>query len=386
MVEGQQGQVPDGSARARDGAHDSGQARARDPARGHRAERAAVRRGARARLDRRARSRARRFAPVRREAALRRRGEPEDLQLAARAEPAHPGAPDPLDGAGGRLESAHRGGRARLRGAGASRAQESPAPAAARAARRRAACGDLRVPAVALRPHAAAGQGAADHGRGAALQRLARAEHGSLYAPADGGVVRVLRRSAPRLGAAARLCLARHLVAVRQSAQPAAARRDVRRRLPFPGAALPPLPASNHRAGGAGLRQAPAGVLMHALPLLRHDPPAVFACRDGLRVTAPEFLADPTRLPVALPERPYVGNLFSYRYRFAVGLAAALLRRQTTLMPPNQTPDFLERLQRAYADLYRLTDDLLDAAAAAAAKAPGAGPRVPADQLAALLV
>jgi acyl-coenzyme A synthetase/AMP-(fatty) acid ligase len=122
---------------------------------------------------------------------------------------------------------------------------------------------------------------------------------------------------------------------------------------------------------------------MHALPLLRHDPAALFACRDGLRVTAREFLADAARLAGALPERRYVVNLCSDRYRFAVGFAAALLRRQTTLMPPNQTPDFLERLQRAYPDLYRLTDDLLDAAAAA--KEPGAVPQIPADHVAAIL-
>ena len=122
---------------------------------------------------------------------------------------------------------------------------------------------------------------------------------------------------------------------------------------------------------------------MHGLPLVRHDPAAVFACRDGVRVTACEFLADATRVAAALPERRHVVNLCSDRYRFVVGFAAALLRRHTTLMPPNQTPDFLARLERAYPDLYRLTDALLDAPATA--QACGALPEIPVDHVAAIL-
>ena len=39
-----------------------------------------------------------------------------------------------------------------------------------------------------------------------------------------------------------------------------------------------------------------------------------------------------------LPPRGHVVNLCRDRYRFAVGFAAALCRRQVTLLPPNDTP------------------------------------------------
>jgi acyl-coenzyme A synthetase/AMP-(fatty) acid ligase len=44
------------------------------------------------------------------------------------------------------------------------------------------------------------------------------------------------------------------------------------------------------------------------------------------------------------------------RYRFAVGFAAALVRGQTSLLPPNYTADFVSRLATRYPDLYCLTD------------------------------
>ena len=123
---------------------------------------------------------------------------------------------------------------------------------------------------------------------------------------------------------------------------------------------------------------------MQALPLVRHDPAAVFAWREGCAVTARQFLCDAARLAAALPGRRHVINLCSDRYRFAVGFAASLLRRQTTLMPPNQTPDFLARLQLGYPDIYQLTDDLV-ADNSAAADAPGDVPAIAADHVAAIM-
>lgn len=49
-------------------------------------------------------------------------------------------------------------------------------------------------------------------------------------------------------------------------------------------------------------------------------------------------------------------NLSADRYRFAVGLGAALLRGQTSLLPPNFTPDMVERLRTMFPGIYALTD------------------------------
>ena len=123
---------------------------------------------------------------------------------------------------------------------------------------------------------------------------------------------------------------------------------------------------------------------MQALPLVRHDPAAVFAWREGQAVTARQFVCDAARLAAALPACRHVINLCSDRYRFAVSFAASLLRGQTTLMPPNQTRDFLARLQRDYPDIYQLTDDLV-ADNSAAADAAGEVPVIAADHVAAIM-
>jgi acyl-coenzyme A synthetase/AMP-(fatty) acid ligase len=49
-------------------------------------------------------------------------------------------------------------------------------------------------------------------------------------------------------------------------------------------------------------------------------------------------------------------NLCGDRYRFAVGLAAALMRDQVSLLPPAHTPQLLRSLQQGYAGLYALSD------------------------------
>jgi len=71
-----------------------------------------------------------------------------------------------------------------------------------------------------------------------------------------------------------------------------------------------------------------------------------------------EFLRDVVQLAEALPSRRYLVNLCSDRYRFAVGLAAALLRDQVSLLPPAHTPELLRTLQQSYAGLYALSDGI----------------------------
>ena len=106
-----------------------------------------------------------------------------------------------------------------------------------------------------------------------------------------------------------------------------------------------------------------------ALPLVRgFSPGAAFAYRDRHAVTVEAFLGDAAQLAGMLPERQHILNLCTDRYRFAVGFAAALLRRQTCLLPPNETPDVIARLVSQYPDAYCLHD---------LAQAPAALPAVP---------
>jgi acyl-coenzyme A synthetase/AMP-(fatty) acid ligase len=82
----------------------------------------------------------------------------------------------------------------------------------------------------------------------------------------------------------------------------------------------------------------------------------VFAYREGQAIGVGEFLRDAARLAAELPERRHVLNLYADRYRFAVGFAAALLRQQVSLLPPNVTPDLIGRLVAQYPDVYCLSD------------------------------
>jgi len=96
---------------------------------------------------------------------------------------------------------------------------------------------------------------------------------------------------------------------------------------------------------------------MASAPLVRgFGAAAAFAYRKGLCISVERFLADAARLAAALPDRSYLLNLCTDRYHFAVGFAAALLRRQVTLLPPNETPDLIERLVSQYPGLHCLSD------------------------------
>ncbi len=96
---------------------------------------------------------------------------------------------------------------------------------------------------------------------------------------------------------------------------------------------------------------------MADFPLVRnHETGTVFAYFDRRPVTSAQFLKHVSQLAGTLPGRRYVINLCSDRYRFAVGFAAALLRGQVSLLPPNTAPDFIERLKHDYPDAYCLTD------------------------------
>jgi len=97
---------------------------------------------------------------------------------------------------------------------------------------------------------------------------------------------------------------------------------------------------------------------MDTLPLVLHkDMRSVFAYRGGQTILLGQYLNDVVELAQRLPHKRHILNLCTDRYRFAVGFAAALLRGQVSLLPPNYTPSFIQRLLQSHPDLYCLADD-----------------------------
>jgi acyl-coenzyme A synthetase/AMP-(fatty) acid ligase len=73
-------------------------------------------------------------------------------------------------------------------------------------------------------------------------------------------------------------------------------------------------------------------------------------------VEAIRFLADVEALAQSLPDRKHVVNRIADRYYFTVGFAAAMVRKQLTLLPPNDTLEMMHQLSAQYPDTYCLTD------------------------------
>ncbi len=83
---------------------------------------------------------------------------------------------------------------------------------------------------------------------------------------------------------------------------------------------------------------------------------APLAWRDGEPLKRRQYLADVQALAARLPAEGPMLNASADRYGFAVGLGAAMLRGQSTLMPPNHTPDTVARLRGRFPGTYGLTD------------------------------
>ncbi|MFO1270628.1 MAG: AMP-binding protein [Rubrivivax sp.] len=92
------------------------------------------------------------------------------------------------------------------------------------------------------------------------------------------------------------------------------------------------------------------------LPLLAaRDLAAPIAWRAGRALSGARFLGAAQALAERLPAGGRPVNLCHDRLHFALGLAAALLRGQTSLMPPNALPETLSRLPEGAAP-YALVD------------------------------
>jgi len=87
-----------------------------------------------------------------------------------------------------------------------------------------------------------------------------------------------------------------------------------------------------------------------------YQPHHTVAWYNGKCMSASMVLSHVRFMCDQLPHKRYVVNMCQDRYGFLIGLAAALCRNQTTLLPPNQSPEILEQLTHEYPDCYFLTD------------------------------
>jgi acyl-coenzyme A synthetase/AMP-(fatty) acid ligase len=92
------------------------------------------------------------------------------------------------------------------------------------------------------------------------------------------------------------------------------------------------------------------------LPLTTHGADEVIAWRAAGPVTTRQFLADVLRLADRLPADGNMLNACEDRYRFMVGLAAALVAGKLNLLPASLSAETLRQLNASHAGLFCLHD------------------------------
>ena len=83
----------------------------------------------------------------------------------------------------------------------------------------------------------------------------------------------------------------------------------------------------------------------------------MLAYRAGTPILVRQFLADVARVGAALAAGGSVLNVCADRYRFAVGLAAALAAGKVSLLPSTRTPEVIAHLKGFAPDAFCLTDE-----------------------------
>ncbi|MFZ3084856.1 MAG: AMP-binding protein [Rhodoferax ferrireducens] len=140
---------------------------------------------------------------------------------------------------------------------------------------------------------------------------------------------------------------------------------------------------------------------MSSFPLVTHPHAQdILAYGPAGPITVAHFLADVRQLAADLPAGRHVLNVCVDRYRFAVGVAAALLADKISLLPPTLTIEMMRQVEHFASDVFCLVDqpqafDLpqfawagapaVDAAAADAASATYEVPEIPAARTAAIV-
>ena len=96
---------------------------------------------------------------------------------------------------------------------------------------------------------------------------------------------------------------------------------------------------------------------MTTLPLLSHpSPDSIVAWRADGAVTRSQFLAEVRQLVARFPVGAHLLNLCSDRYRFSVGLAAAIVAGKTCLLPSSHAPEVIRQIKTFAPDVFGLSD------------------------------
>lgn len=96
---------------------------------------------------------------------------------------------------------------------------------------------------------------------------------------------------------------------------------------------------------------------MNSFPLVSHSSLAqTLAWSAGEPITVEKFLADVAALAKLFPAGQHILNVCHDRYRFTVGLAAAIVTGKVSLLPPTHTPEMVQQLRTFYADVFCLHD------------------------------
>ncbi len=97
---------------------------------------------------------------------------------------------------------------------------------------------------------------------------------------------------------------------------------------------------------------------MALLPLVSHTlPDSHIAKGNKGPVTLRQFLADVDELAAKLPSADHLLNVCEDRYRFSVGLAAAIVTGKISLLPSARTPEMVRQLKAFAPDVFCLTDN-----------------------------
>jgi acyl-coenzyme A synthetase/AMP-(fatty) acid ligase len=96
--------------------------------------------------------------------------------------------------------------------------------------------------------------------------------------------------------------------------------------------------------------------MLQQSPISMPDPTTtpLFAVDGEGAITGDRFARDVVALADCLPRRSHVINLCRDRYRFTVGLIAAMRREQVTLLPSSEAPAAIGDVMRRYPDAYVL--------------------------------
>lgn len=96
---------------------------------------------------------------------------------------------------------------------------------------------------------------------------------------------------------------------------------------------------------------------MPSLPLVSHtSPDSIIAWRADGAVRLRQFLAEVRQLVALFPAGTHLLNMCSDRYRFSVGLAAAITADKVSLLPSTPTPEVVRKIKAFAPDVFCLTD------------------------------